>query len=657
MKTSFLCLFCMASTGLWSLSLDTIRLTGPIEDSIALFPHTSFTVLTADASKEDLPPLETFQSLDGLPEITFWSNLKLQAYWYYFIVENQSNAPINLYYIGITHNDVDLWLEGGPPLRSGARRRPDERTDPNFLNAIPFSLEPGKVFTIIVRKFNYVYKKKGFESYLINSQTAKTELENYRHSQKVKRITSIGSFAILYFFAFLAILLNYGSFNKRYIWYYAAYCFLLATYFWKDHEFSPLHNFIFSYYPRFSLQADALFNFWPLSIYLLFVDDFLGVKEDSKWLSNRMKQFSLWLAIAAIGVYLMDVIHLYRIGDYMQYALNILALILSVFILIKIHKHSTSCFKSYIIVASIILVTGTTIGSILIYFKRELYLRDWEFSPIIILQIAIIVETFIFVLAIKKRLKFSMLLPNKQAEILIYSDHHKLGLPSLNLKEEFPLDWVHTISELKDRLLPKYIHTLILDHTISESEKISVSKFCKTNWSLMAIRVIWVTPKLSLEDVRKGVTHGANMMISINDVEDGLPHILQFEESSAYENMKPAILQTEKKHQQELFEKMHWFVIQQLDNDEFATKLLEKTFHCGTQTVNRNFKKHLSLPPVKFVKQLRIDSARWLLVFTNISIEKISKLTGFKSHQSFTKAYRKICKTSPSQTREQKPFL
>ena len=66
----------------------------------------------------------------------------------------------------------------------------------------------------------------------------------------------------------------------------------------------------------------------------------------------------------------------------------------------------------------------------------------------------------------------------------------------------------------------------------------------------------------------------------------------------------------------------------------------------------RKFKKAFSIPPFAYFSQLKIYKAMELLSGTQLSIEEISSRIGINDAAYFSRFFKKMCKTTPSEYRK-----
>ena len=83
-----------------------------------------------------------------------------------------------------------------------------------------------------------------------------------------------------------------------------------------------------------------------------------------------------------------------------------------------------------------------------------------------------------------------------------------------------------------------------------------------------------------------------------------------------------------------------------------VTKLSQMLCLCQMQ-VHRKIKKYTGLSPGKYILHYRLSKAMVLLSNTEYTIGEIAYQTGFSSQNNFSRAFRRECGLSPSQSRKQ----
>lgn len=84
-------------------------------------------------------------------------------------------------------------------------------------------------------------------------------------------------------------------------------------------------------------------------------------------------------------------------------------------------------------------------------------------------------------------------------------------------------------------------------------------------------------------------------------------------------------------------------------SEELKIDVLAQKCYTSTATLRRYFYKFTDMSPQQFIAQIRISNAKYLLTNTSMSITDISQKVGFESISCFTRAFKRICGTSPSE--------
>lgn len=82
-----------------------------------------------------------------------------------------------------------------------------------------------------------------------------------------------------------------------------------------------------------------------------------------------------------------------------------------------------------------------------------------------------------------------------------------------------------------------------------------------------------------------------------------------------------------------------------------SIEYLAKLSHLSLSALERRFKKHLAKTPKQFINEFRLEQARRLILETSKPISEIAFLTGFSEPSYFSKQYKKLFNTLPSESR------
>lgn len=84
----------------------------------------------------------------------------------------------------------------------------------------------------------------------------------------------------------------------------------------------------------------------------------------------------------------------------------------------------------------------------------------------------------------------------------------------------------------------------------------------------------------------------------------------------------------------------------------FTIEELADVAHLSVSALERRFKKYLTKTPTQFIKEVRLENARRLLVETDIAISQVGDETGFTDHSYFSKQFRLFFGELPSDFRK-----
>ncbi len=87
--------------------------------------------------------------------------------------------------------------------------------------------------------------------------------------------------------------------------------------------------------------------------------------------------------------------------------------------------------------------------------------------------------------------------------------------------------------------------------------------------------------------------------------------------------------------------------------DELTVEQLAKVAHLSVSALERRFKKHLAKTPKQFIRQIRLENARRLLVETKLPIAQVAYQSGFADHSYFSRHFKLMFDELPSQLRLQ----
>lgn len=88
-------------------------------------------------------------------------------------------------------------------------------------------------------------------------------------------------------------------------------------------------------------------------------------------------------------------------------------------------------------------------------------------------------------------------------------------------------------------------------------------------------------------------------------------------------------------------------------HNELSIEELAQVAHLSISALERRFKKHLAKTPKEFIRQIRLENARRLLVETKLPIAQVAYQSGFSDHSYFSRHFKMMFDELPSQLRLQ----
>ncbi len=78
---------------------------------------------------------------------------------------------------------------------------------------------------------------------------------------------------------------------------------------------------------------------------------------------------------------------------------------------------------------------------------------------------------------------------------------------------------------------------------------------------------------------------------------------------------------------------------------------LSAAVHLSSSHLCALFQRHIGLPPVRFLRNTRLEAAKELLDHSSLSVKEIITRTGFRDRSHFIREFKKIYGTTPSRIR------
>lgn len=88
-------------------------------------------------------------------------------------------------------------------------------------------------------------------------------------------------------------------------------------------------------------------------------------------------------------------------------------------------------------------------------------------------------------------------------------------------------------------------------------------------------------------------------------------------------------------------------------HQQITLEQLAELTHVSISALERRFKKCLSKTPTRFIKEVRLENARLLLMEQDMPISEVAYQVGFSDHSYFTKEFKSFFGIHPTELREQ----
>jgi AraC family carnitine catabolism transcriptional activator len=85
--------------------------------------------------------------------------------------------------------------------------------------------------------------------------------------------------------------------------------------------------------------------------------------------------------------------------------------------------------------------------------------------------------------------------------------------------------------------------------------------------------------------------------------------------------------------------------------DRLTLKDVAKSAQVSDRQLERLFRQHLHVTPIAFYRQMRLDRAHRLLIYSRLSVRDVALATGFSTLAEFSRAFKQKYGRPPSHAR------
>ncbi|MEM6377805.1 MAG: hybrid sensor histidine kinase/response regulator transcription factor, partial [Bacteroidota bacterium] len=248
-------------------------------------------------------------------------------------------------------------------------------------------------------------------------------------------------------------------------------------------------------------------------------------------------------------------------------------------------------------------------------------------------------------------------------------------LPSLLLVEDNPDVMAYLVSCLEgeyqlslafdgqegiDKALEEIPDLIISDVMMPKRDGFDLCNTLKLEKRTSHIPIILLTAKADADSRITGLERGANAYLAKpfdqRELKAQLRNLFALRQSlqaryADLENLKPS--KEPELEQEDIFVlNVKDLVLQNLDDLDYDLNALSKALHLSRSQLGRKLKALTGNSPGVFIRTIRLQEAKRLLLTTDRTVKEIAYDVGFSSHNYFTNSYTAAFNESPSDTRQ-----
>jgi len=236
-----------------------------------------------------------------------------------------------------------------------------------------------------------------------------------------------------------------------------------------------------------------------------------------------------------------------------------------------------------------------------------------------------------------------------------------IGAPRKNGFEKELLTWLKRQAEIVRRLCSMCAGAFILAEAGVLNHKKAV-----THWQLCSEMALSF-PEISVDQeaifirdgnvyTSAGVSAGLDLSLALIEEDLGKDFALKIAKLMVLFLKRPGnqtqfstVLESQKTDYKPISATVNW-IIDHLNEDITVEKLAQLS-NMSCRNFARAFVRELNTTPIKYVEKLRTETAGRMLTDSQLNIEEIAHLTGFKTSQNMNRIFLKIYQLSPSHYR------
>lgn len=271
--------------------------------------------------------------------------------------------------------------------------------------------------------------------------------------------------------------------------------------------------------------------------------------------------------------------------------------------------------------------------------------------------------TFIVMLPIRETVRTTEITALKEDTpllLLAEDDHDMAAFSTTVLKEDFQIIRVTNGQQAIETITTQLPDIVLSDVMMPQKDGIALLQEIKSNELTSHIPVVLFSAKASLESRLQGLAHGADAYISKPFSPEELKLTLQNllttiqRNREAYRNA----VQSERTFEERIksantyVNKAIEKVIENIDNSDYSVNELSDDMAVSRSQLHRKLVALTGFSTTNFIRMIRLEKAKDLLMHNEGNITEIAYKCGFNSQSYFTKSFTEYFGKSPSQMTE-----
>lgn len=201
---------------------------------------------------------------------------------------------------------------------------------------------------------------------------------------------------------------------------------------------------------------------------------------------------------------------------------------------------------------------------------------------------------------------------------------------------------------------------IISDVMMPQSDGFELCTTLKEDERTSHIPIILLTAKATSEDKLDGLGRGADAyLIKPFEKEELMARLdqlmkvrktLQFKYSKLHINNLPESAPLSK--EDSFIAKVEKIILKNIEDEDFSVNELARALHLSRSQVHRKIKTITNMSTSIYIRQIRLQKAKEILQFSELSISEVAYQTGFKSPVYFSQIFKETFEESPSDTRK-----